>query len=71
MYHSVDAPRASEYRHADDVDFNGFHGYLGHSVSQWKTVYHSVDALRASGRSYTDDAYFHGLNDLTKMRDFD
>ena len=22
--------------------------YLGHSVSQWKTVYHSVDALRAS-----------------------
>ncbi len=68
-----------KHRHADDTDFNGFHGlfrslcitvwmhfvhqnigtrmtriltdftdYLGHSVSQWKTVYHSVDALCAS-----------------------
>ena len=48
-----------------------FTDYLGHSVSQWKTVYHSVDALCASGLRHTDDAYFHGLNDLTKMRDFD
>ena len=53
VYHSVDALRASEYRHTDDPDLNGFHGYLGHRVSQWKTVYHSVDALRASGRRYT------------------
>ena len=29
-----------------------FTDYLGHSVSQWKTVYHSVDALRASGRRH-------------------
>jgi len=57
----VDALRASEYRHTDDADFNGFHGYLDHSV----------DALRASEYRHTDDAYFHGLNDLTKMRDFD
>ena len=34
--------------------------YLGHSVSQWKTVYHSVDALRASGGRHADDADFHG-----------
>jgi len=34
--------------------------YLGHSVSQWKTVYHSVDALRASGRRYTHSMDFTG-----------
>ena len=37
-----------------------FTDYLGHSVSQWKTVYHSVDALRASGHRHADDTDFHG-----------
>ncbi len=34
--------------------------YLGHSVSQWKTMYHSVDALRALEHGHADDTDFHG-----------
>ena len=39
-----------------------FTDYLGHSVSQWKTVYHSVDALRASRGRYTDSTDFNGFH---------
>ena len=45
-----------------------FTDYLGHSVSQWKTVYHSVDALRASGRRHTDDADFNGFHGLLRSQ---
>ena len=43
------------------TDFTDFTDYLGHSVTQWKTVYHSVDVLRASGRRHADDVYIGGF----------
>ena len=43
MYHSVDALRASEHRHTDLTDFNGFHGLIRTLMTQIRRIYTELD----------------------------